>query len=748
MSASKQTLDELALTEAEYEAIVDRLGSEPNRLELGLFGSLWSEHCGYKHSKPLLRLLPSDSPRLLVSPGAENAGAVDIGGGLAVVMKIESHNHPTAIEPHQGAATGVGGIVRDIFAMGARPIALMNSLRFGDPDDARSRYLFEGAVAGISAYGNCIGVPNVGGEAVFSRSYAGNPLVNAMCVGLLPAGDLARATTGSAGNLLMLVGSDTGRDGIHGASGLASRSFEEERELRPTVQVGNPFMEKVLIEACLEAAKTEHVVGMQDLGAAGLASASIEMASNGAGGVEIDVALVPRRETEMNAYEVMLSESQERMLIAVKPGGEAAVKAIFDKWDLQSAVIGRAADDGLARVLDSGDPQGEAPIRALADAPEYRIPPAKPDWLPKLQGYDMASIPLPTLTPEEALLRLLASPNIAAKEWVYRQYDYQVQTNTLAGPGGDAAVLRVKGAGKGIALSTDGNGRLCHLDPFVGGQIAVAEACRNVSCVGAEPIALTDCLNFGNPERPEVYYQLEECVKGMAAASEALGAPVISGNVSLYNETQGASIYPTPIIGCLGLLDDVEKSVGMAFAQPGDFVVVIGADPAKGDPAALAGSECLQTLHGLAVGMPAIDLNAEAALQRALRRIIRAGFVRSAHDCSDGGLAVALAECAIAGGLGVECPADQFGPEWGALGWRWDAALFGETQSRVVASMDPQYYAAAYVFCSEEGVPFKHIGIVTEQPNFAVGGLIHLPLSDLADAWNGGLERALRGKPD
>lgn len=748
MSASKQTLDELALTEAEYEAIVDRLGREPNRLELGLFGSLWSEHCGYKHSKPLLRLLPSDSPRLLVSPGTENAGAVDIGGGLAVVMKIESHNHPTAIEPHQGAATGVGGIVRDIFAMGARPIALMNSLRFGDPDDARSRYLFEGAVAGISAYGNCIGVPNVGGEAVFSRSYAGNPLVNAMCVGLLPAGDLARATTGGAGNLLMLVGSDTGRDGIHGASGLASRSFEEERELRPTVQVGNPFMEKVLIEACLEAAKTEHVVGMQDLGAAGLASASIEMASNGAGGVEIDVALVPRRETEMNAYEVMLSESQERMLIAVKPGGEAAVKAIFDKWDLQSAVIGRAADDGLARILDGGVPQGEAPIRALADAPEYRIPPAKPDWLPKLQGYDMASIPLPTLTPEEALLRLLASPNIAAKEWIYRQYDYQVQTNTIAGPGGDAAVLRVKGVGKGIALSTDGNGRLCHLDPFVGGQIAVAEACRNVSCVGAEPIALTDCLNFGNPERPEVYYQLEECVKGMAAASEALGAPVISGNVSLYNETQGESIYPTPIIGCLGLLDDAEKSVGMAFAQPGDFVVVIGADPAKGDPAALAGSECLQTLQGLAVGMPAIDLNAEAALQRALRRIIRAGFVRSAHDCSDGGLAVALAECAVAGGLGVECPADQFGPEWGSLGWRWDAALFGETQSRVVASMDPQYYAAAYVFCSEEGVPFKHIGAVTEQPNFAVGGLIHLPLSDLADAWNGGLERALRSKPD
>ena len=453
MAVSKQALDELAITEAEYEAIVERLGREPNHLELGLFGSLWSEHCGYKHSKPLLRLLPSDSPRLLVTPGSENAGVVDIGDGLAIVMKIESHNHPSAIEPYQGAATGVGGIVRDIFAMGARPIALMNSLRFGSLDDARNRYLLGGVVAGISGYGNCIGIPNVGGEVCFSDSYSGNPLVNAMCVGIIRAGELVRATTGGPGSLLMLVGSDTGRDGIHGASGLASRTFEEERELRPTVQVGNPFMEKSLIEACLEIIKTDHIIGLQDLGAAGLTSASVEAASNGASGIEIDVGLVPRRETGMTPYEVMLSESQERMLVVVKPGHEDAVKAIFDKWDLQSTVIGKATDDGLARIIDSGGDgallQGAPLVSTLTDAPQYRLQGVKAKWLTELQERDLSELPLPKQSPEDVLLGLLASPNIASKEWVYRQYDHQVQTNTVAAPGADAAVLRVKGTAQG-----------------------------------------------------------------------------------------------------------------------------------------------------------------------------------------------------------------------------------------------------------------------------------------------------------
>ena len=747
MVISKQALDELALTEAEYEAIVERLGREPNHLELGLFGSLWSEHCGYKHSKPLLRLLPSDSPRLMVTPGSENAGVVDIGDGLAVVMKIESHNHPSAIEPYQGAATGVGGIVRDIFAMGARPIALMNSLRFGSLENPRNRYLFGGVVAGISGYGNCIGIPNVGGEVCFSDSYAGNPLVNAMCVGILKADELVRATTGGGGNLLMLVGSDTGRDGIHGASGLASRTFEEERELRPTVQVGNPFMEKSLIEACLEVAKTDHIIGLQDLGAAGLTSASVESASNGESGIEIDVALVPRRETEMTPYEVMLSESQERMLVIVKPGHEDAVKAIFDKWDLQSTVIGRSTSDGMARIIDSNDDSGEVqgapPVITLTDAPQYRLRGVKARWLTDLQDYDLASLPLPSESLAEVLQRLLASPNIASKEWVYRQYDHQVQTNTVAGPGADAAVLRVKGSAKGLALSTDGNGRLCYLDPFVGGMIAVAEACRNVSCTGAQPIALTDCLNFGNPEKPETYYQLEQCVLGMAEACRALNVPVISGNVSLYNETQGVGIYPTPIIGCLGLLEDVSANVGTGFKQAGDAIILLGAPEPSGDVSSLAGSEYLEVMHGIVAGRPTLDIDKEAALQRTCRRLVERGIIRSAHDCSEGGVGVAIAEAAIAGGLGVECAADSsLSVKLAESNVRWDAVLFGEAQSRIVVSLPQEKIEALKGICSQEGVEWCLLGKVSGS-RFAIEGRIDLPLSELEDRWRSALQAHL-----
>ena len=747
MAVSKQALDELALTEAEYEAIVERLGREPNHLELGLFGSLWSEHCGYKHSKPLLRLLPSDSPRLLVTPGSENAGVVDIGDGLAIVMKIESHNHPSAIEPYQGAATGVGGIVRDIFAMGARPIALMNSLRFGSLDDPRNRYLLGGVVAGISGYGNCIGIPNVGGEVCFSDSYAGNPLVNAMCVGILSVDELVRATTEGPGNVLMLVGSDTGRDGIHGASGLASRTFEEERELRPTVQVGNPFMEKSLIEACLEVGKTEHIIGIQDLGAAGLTSASVEAASNGNSGLEIDVSLVPRRETEMTPYEVMLSESQERMLVIVKPGHEAAVKAVFDKWDLQSTVIGRSTDDGLARIIDSdgdGDKlQGAPPVNTLTDAPQYRLQGVKAQWLTELQEYDLTNLPLPDQSPSEVLLQLLASPNITSKEWIYRQYDHQVQTNTVAAPGADAAVLRVKGTDKGIALSTDGNGRLCYLDPFIGGMIAVAEACRNVSCTGAEPIALTDCLNFGNPEKPETYYQLEQCIRGMAEACRVLDVPVISGNVSLYNETQGMGIHPTPIIGCLGLIEDVRQHVGIGFRKPGDIIALLGAAGPSDDASSLAGSEYLEVVHGLVAGKPALDIQAEAALQRACRRLATEGVVESAHDCSEGGLAVTLAESCIAGELGVKCDAGTaLGARLAAPGARWDTILFGEAQSRIVVSLQPERLNALESICAEEGVNWCELGTVSGS-GFAIGSAIDLPMSEIESAWRNALEARL-----
>ena len=736
MTVSKQSLDDLALTEAEYEAIVERLGREPNQLELGMFGSLWSEHCGYKHSRPLLRMFASDNPRLVVSPGEENAGAVDIGNGLAIVMKIESHNHPSAIEPYQGAATGVGGIVRDILAMGARPIALLNSLRFGPLDDSRNRRLFSGVVAGISDYGNCIGIPNVGGEVVFSPSYAENPLVNAMCVGIVETDRLVSATTGRPGNALLLVGAQTGRDGIHGASGLASRTFEEERELRPAVQVGNPFLEKVLIEACLEVASTDHFDGMQDLGAAGLTSAIAESAAKAECGFEIDVSQVPRRDDAMTPYEVMLSESQERMLVAVKSDRIDQVEDIFGKWGLDTALVGRATGDGVARVYDGPRPQAEVPVKLLTDAPQYRPQGEKPEYLNRLQGYDLGRVPLPEHGATEVLRRLLASPNIAGKESVFRRYDHQVQTNTVAGPGGDAAVLRIKGTPKGIALTTDANGRLCYLDPYVGGKIAVAEACRNVSCVGATPLALTDCLNFGNPERPEVYYQMEECIKGMAEASETFGAPVISGNVSLYNETRGQAIYPTPTVGALGLLDDVTRHTTTAFRRAGDVVVLLGAGEMIGDTATLAGSEYLELLHDTVAGRPQIDLALEKAVQQACRTAIEKGLLSSAHDCSDGGLAVTLAESCITGGIGFR---GDF-----TIKDRWDAALFGERQSRIVVSVLPAWFSELEGICDQANVPWVKLGYV-EGHRMVVPDHIDVSVAEMAAAWDGGLEAAASG---
>ena len=736
MTVSKEALDQLALTDGEYEAIVERLGREPNDLELGLFGSLWSEHCAYKHSKPLLRAFATDSPRLLVGQGQENAGAVDIGNGLAVVMKIESHNHPCAIEPYQGAATGVGGIVRDIFAMGARPIALLNSLRFGPLSEPRNRHLFTGVVAGISGYGNCIGIPDVGGEVCFASSYSENPLVNAMCVGIVEADRLVQATTGEPGHLLMLVGAETGRDGIHGASGLASRTFDEERELRPAVQVGNPFLEKVLIEACLEVARSGVIVGLQDLGAAGLASACVEAAANGRCGVKIDVSRVPRRDAGMTPYEVMLSESQERMLVVVKESNAEQVTQVFEKWDLDSTVIGKSTNDGMARVFDGETPVGELSVDLLTDAPQYRPQGIRPEWIARLQSYDLDGVPLPPETPESVLLRLLGSPNIASKESVYRQYDHQVQTNTVAGPGADAAVLRIKGTSSGIALATDGNGRYCYLDPYVGGMIAVAEACRNVSAAGATPVALTDCLNFGDPQRAEVYYQLEECIKGIALASKVLDAPVISGNVSLYNETRGGAIYPTPVIGALGLFDEVAQHVTIAFQKPGDVVVLLGAQEIRGDAASLAGSEYLELEHDIVAGLPKIDLERESAVQSACRRAVREGVLRSAHDCSDGGLAITLAECCIASGIGFQGTFSTSG--------RWDAALFGEEQSRIVVSLSPERQPDLARICREEGAEWTVLGDVGGS-SLAIPEHVEVAVESMAAAWRGGLEQALSG---
>ncbi|HLC30231.1 MAG TPA: phosphoribosylformylglycinamidine synthase subunit PurL [Dehalococcoidia bacterium] len=740
----QSTLDEVALSREEYDLIVQRLGREPNQVELGLFGSLWSEHCGYKNSKPLLRLFPTEGEHVLVEAGKENAGAVYIGDGLAIVMKVESHNHPSAIEPYQGAATGVGGIVRDIFAMGARPIALLNSLRFGPLTEPRNRYLFVGVVGGIAGYGNCLGIPNVGGEVVFDPSYSGNPLVNAMCVGLVEATGMVRAVASGPGNLLMLVGADTGRDGIHGASGLASRTFEEERELRSTVQVGNPFMEKLLLEACLELVQTDWLVGLQDLGAAGLTSSAIECAAKGGVGIEIDVLRVPRRETGMTPYEVMLSESQERMLVVVRKGYEGRVKMLFDKWDLQSTIIGQVIEEPVARIKEGDQVVAEAPVALLTDPPLYRRQGHLAPEILRLQQQDLSQ--LPDAPPRgmswaDALLALLAAPNIASKRSVYRQYDHQVLINTAVAPGSDAAVLRIKGTRKGIALANDGNGRLCYLDPYVGGAIAVAEAARNVVCMGAQPIALTNCLNFGNPERLEVYYQLEESIKGMSAVCQRLRVPVISGNVSLYNESAGQAIYPTPVVGMLGLLDDIDQHATMGFKAAGDVVYLLGADLHGGDGTraqALAGSEYLAHLHGLVAGRPELDLELEVNVQRLCLDAIQAGWVRSAHDCSDGGLAVALAECCIAGNLGLEAR------EIPAAGGRVDSLLFGEQQSRIVVSVAPEHGPDLEQRARAAGVPITRLGAVAGE-RMMLGAIIDLPISQLAEAWEHGLERALGG---
>ncbi len=770
MPVSQEVLDEIALTRAEYDLIVERIGREPNAVELGMFGALWSEHCGYKHSRPLLRMFSHTSPVVLSETGAENAGAVDIGDGLAVVFKVESHNHPSAVEPFQGAATGVGGIVRDILAMGARPIALLNSLRFGpigetgyleaipDPADlpspepspsrdreiATNRHLFGGVVRGISWYGNCIGVPDVGGEIYFDSSYSRNPLVNAMCAGLIEKDRLASAAARVPGSVLLLAGADTGRDGIHGASGLASRTFEEEAELRPTVQVGNPFLEKVLIEACLEALDTGALLAIQDLGAAGLTSASIESAARAGRGVQIDLAQVHRRESGMSSYEVMLSESQERMLLVALPERVSEVKAVFERWDVECREIGEVIAEPEARIYDGTELVAHLPIRPLSEAPAYRLEgqPSEEDLTRR--EFALAEVPLPECGPAETLLRLLGAPNIASKHSVYRQYDHQVQTNTVAGPGGsDAAVLRVKGTKRAIALAVDGNGRQCFLDPYVGGQIAVAEVCRNLSCTGALPLALTDCLNFGNPLRPDIYYQLEESIKGMALASEALDAPVVSGNVSLFNETQGQAVHPTPVVGALGLLEDASRTVGAGFPAEGLAVMLLGPGLGSAVDEDMAGSEYLQVMHGLTAGQPRINLQLERRVQESVREGIGQGLIKSAHDCSDGGLAVALAESCILGGVGFRGNLDAV---------RWDVALFGEKQSRIVVSLDPADIPKLTDLARSRGVPLASLGrtggnrlvlrIGDEATNDGSNGgppAMDLSLERISEAWMHGL---------
>ncbi|MGO8948913.1 MAG: phosphoribosylformylglycinamidine synthase subunit PurL [Ktedonobacterales bacterium] len=739
-------LNEVALTRREYQSITALLGRAPNSLELGIFGAMWSEHCGYKNSRPLLKRFPTSGVRVLLKAGMENAGAVDIGDGLAIAMKVESHNHPSAIEPFQGAATGVGGIVRDIFTMGARPIALLDSLRFGSLTEAHNRYLFSGIVGGIGSYGNCLGIPTVGGETYFDASYNGNPLVNAMCVGLIEDDHFISARATGVGNPVLVVGAATGRDGIHGATFASAQLDESSEDRRPAVQVGDPFTEKLLMEACLELADTGWIVGMQDLGAAGLTSAAVESAHKGSAGVELDVQKVPRRESGMTPYDVMLSESQERMLVIARAGYEEKVRALFAHWGLHSEVIGQVIGETVIRVRDGLDLVAEVPTSLLTDeVPAYTREGKEAPELAKLRRFDVASL-APSLPPvDEALLLLLASPDLCSREDIYRTYDTMVGTNTLVTPGCDAAVLRLRGAndqdtGKAIALSIDGNGRLTYLDPWNGGALAVAEAARNCVCAGARPLALTNCLNFGNPEKPEVYYQLAQAVDGMSAAARVLETPVISGNVSLYNESFGQAIFPTPVVGMIGLIED-RRPTPSAFQAEGDIVALLGEPTAE--PATLGGSTYLSALFGITAGHPAlIDLERERTVQQLVLDAIEDGLLRSAHDCSDGGLAIALAECSLWSGLGLS--SDMAMPAEAVAA---TALLFGEAPSRIVVSLPPEQWQALGDMAASAGVPLTRLGAVGGD-RLSLGLSVDLPVLKLRSIWQTGLNQALGASRD
>lgn len=738
--ADQRALEEVALTRAEYERIVTLLGRAPNQLELGLFGVMWSEHCGYKNSRPLLKRFPTGGPRVLLSAGAENAGAVDIGDGLAVVMKIESHNHPSAIEPYQGAATGVGGIVRDVFTMGARPVALLDSLRFGPLDEPRNRYVFAGIIGGIGGYGNCLGIPTVAGEIYFDTSYSGNPLVNTMCVGVIEAAKLVPARASGVGNPVLVVGAATGRDGIHGATFASVELDEAAAERRPAVQVGDPFTEKLLMEACLELRDTGWIVAMQDLGAAGLTSATVESAHKGGAGIELDVLRAPRREAGMSPYELMLSESQERMLVTAKAGHEVDVQRLFARWGLRSDVLGQVIAEPLLRVREGARIVAEVPTRLLTEeVPAYTRTGVAPAALAARWRFDVRAHAGTLPSPQVALLDLLGSPDLCSRADVYRTYDTMVGTNTLIGPGCDAAVVRVRDAsdretGSAIALTVDGNGRLTYLDPYNGGALAVAEAARNLVCAGATPLALTNCLNFGNPEKPEVYYQLSQAIDGMVAAARVLGTPVISGNVSLNNESFGSAIYPTPIVGMLGLIAGRTPTPSAPQAE-GDVVALLGELGATA--AELGGSTFLAAVLGIVAGRPPrLRLERERAVQQVTLAASAAGLLHSAHDCSDGGLAIALAECCMWSSYGMQCdlalPDDAVGTV---------ALLFGEAPSRIVVSLAPERWDVLARMAAAAGVGLTRLGVVGGS-RLRLGTRVDVAVAELLARWQGGLRAA------
>ncbi|MHB1845535.1 MAG: phosphoribosylformylglycinamidine synthase subunit PurL [Deltaproteobacteria bacterium] len=725
-----QTIARHGLSPDEYARIERELGRAPNLLELGIFSVMWSEHCSYKSSRKLLRTLPTTGPRVLEGPG-ENAGVVDLGGGLAAAFKMESHNHPSYIEPTQGAATGVGGILRDVFTMGARPIASLNLLRFGAPSHPKTRFLVHGVVHGIGGYGNSIGVPTVGGEIAFDPSFDGNCLVNAFTVGILPKDRIFKGRAAGPGNPVLYVGARTGRDGIHGAT-MASAEFDETtEEKRPTVQVGDPFTEKLLLEACLELMKGDAIVGIQDMGAAGLTSSSVEMAGRGGAGLRLHLDRVPVREEGMTPYEIMLSESQERMLLVAERGRERDVERIFQKWDLEAAVVGEVTETGALELVFHGETVGVLPIGPLTEgAPLYDRPRRPPADLEERQRFDPTS--LPALDPKVALLRLLRLPTIASKEWVYRQYDHEVRLGAVVRPGGDAALVRVEGGRLGLGLTAHSNSRFCELDPFEGARHAVAECCRNLAAVGAEPLGLTDCLNFGNPEKPEIMWQLERAILGLGDACRALEVPIVSGNVSLYNETDGKAIQPTPAVAVVGLVQDCERTARSWFSREGDVVALLGLP--WGQAPALGGSQ-RQALAGLLRGRPPeLDLARERAVQRAAIALIRAGLLRSAHDCSEGGLGVALAECCIMGPEG-----ERHGAELAlAPPGRADLSLFSEEPSRLVVSFDPARRAEIQAIAAAHAAPLCELGQVGGD-ELVVQDVLRVPVAELSHAWRSGL---------
>ncbi|MEO0533366.1 MAG: phosphoribosylformylglycinamidine synthase subunit PurL [Cyanobacteria bacterium P01_A01_bin.123] len=763
------------LKPSEYEDIVQRLGRHPNRAELGMFGVMWSEHCCYKNSRPLLKQFPTEGDRILVGPG-ENAGVVDMGDGLQLAFKIESHNHPSAVEPFQGAATGVGGILRDIFTMGARPIAALNSLRFGSLDHPRTRQIFTGVVSGIAHYGNCFGVPTVGGEVYFDPAYADNPLVNAMAIGLMETPEIVKSGASGIGNPVLYVGSTTGRDGMGGASFASAELSDESEADRPAVQVGDPFLEKSLVEACLEAFKTGAVVAAQDMGAAGITCSTAEMAAKGGVGIELDLDLIPVRETGMVPYEYLLSESQERMLFVGQQGREQELIDIFEKWGLHAVVAGTVIADPIVRILFQGATAAEIPATALADnTPIYHreLLAEPPDYARKAWAWNEASLPpcsdrgLNHQSWNDITLTLLSNPTIASKQWVYRQYDHQVQNNTVLLPGGaDAAIVRLRpleptpgqsvpAQNKGVAATVDCNARYVYLNPYEGAKAAVAEAARNLSCVGAIPLAVTDNLNFGSPEKPVGYWQLAEACRGLAEGCRVLNTPVTGGNVSLYNETLDRDgnpqpIYPTPVVGMVGLLEDLGQICGQGWRGTGDAIYLLGVSVAASDAPSvtLGASEYLATVHQTVAGQPPrVDFDREQAVQTTCRYGIAQGWIRSAHDCAEGGLAIALAESCISGDRGA---AIQLSLAANQTELRWDRVLFGEGGARIVVSVGPDQTSAFEAYLTSTGQEFDKLGIVTADSRLQIttaddSALISLDLLAIRDRWEHAIDRALVG---